>query len=238
MNPAAPNAIHWDGEPMNFGSGAPPSVRAERGRFEDVLDAETQKPPTDNGAEALRQVAMHLMNSARGQALSALSGDTDGVSTTYQWLGLMAIAAQMQRTQDVEEVIRPVEPYRPGSRFDEMIGFAARRFGLPERVIHAIVRAESNYNPEAVSPAGARGLMQLMPGTASALGVNDSFDPLENIMGGARYIRQMLDRYQGNLRAALAAYNWGPGNVDAKGLDRMPEETRNYTAYILRLLQD
>lgn len=238
MNPSSPIAIHWDGEPMAFAPGAPPSVRAERGSFEEVLDAQAEQPPSDQGAEALRQVAMHLMNTARGQALSALSGDVEGASTTYQWLGLMAIAAQMQQKPDVEEVIRPVEPYRPGSKFDEIIGFAARRFGLPERVIHAIVRAESNYNPEAVSPAGARGLMQLMPGTASALGVNNSFDPLDNIMGGARYIRQMLDRYQGNLRAALAAYNWGPGNVDSKGLDRMPEETRNYTAYIFGLLQD
>jgi hypothetical protein len=91
-----------------------------------------------------------------------------------------------------------------------------------------MIQVESGGDPKIVSHAGAMGLMQLMPGTADGLGVTDPFDPQQNIMGGARYIKTMIDRYGGDLNTALAAYNWGPGNVDKKGLANMPTETRNY----------
>ncbi len=84
------------------------------------------------------------------------------------------------------------------------------------------------------SHAGAKGLMQLMPGTARALGVNDSFDPEQNIMAGTRFLGDLLNRYNGDLDSALAAYNWGPGNVD-KRPDRLPRETRDYLVQVKRL---
>jgi soluble lytic murein transglycosylase-like protein len=96
-------------------------------------------------------------------------------------------------------------------------------------LIKAVIHVENSGNPIALSPAGARGLMQLMPGTPTELGVKDSFDPHQNIDGGTRYLRRLLDRYQGNLNLALAAYNWGVGNVE-RNPEAMPRETRNYIA--------
>lgn len=115
--------------------------------------------------------------------------------------------------------------------FDEIIHRASRRYGVESGLIRAVIKAESNFNPGAVSPAGARGLMQLMPGTARDLGVTDSFDPEQNIMAGTRFLKQLLDRYDGDLDSALAAYNWGPGNVDRKG-HALPRETRNYLSTV------
>jgi hypothetical protein len=111
---------------------------------------------------------------------------------------------------------------------DAIIDKASRRYGVESGLIRAIIKAESNFNPRAVSSAGAQGLMQLMPATARGLGVSDSFDPEQNVMAGTRFLKDMLSRYGGNLDEALAAYNWGPGNVDRHGSDHLPRETRAY----------
>lgn len=104
---------------------------------------------------------------------------------------------------------------------------SANKYNLDPALIRAIIAVESNGDPKAVSPAGAQGLMQLMPGTAAEMGVTDPFDPVQNIMGGAAYLRRLLDRYQGNVRLALAAYNWGMGNLESRA-GSMPKETRDY----------
>lgn len=114
-----------------------------------------------------------------------------------------------------------------GQDFDAPIREAAARYDLEPALIRAVIQVESNRQPAAVSPAGAQGLMQLMPRTAAELGVADSFDPAQNIAGGARYLRQLLDRYQGNRRLALAAYNWGMGNLE-KRPEALPKETQQY----------
>src|SRR2546427_664644 len=92
---------------------------------------------------------------------------------------------------------------------------AAERYGVPERLVSAIIRVESAFNPRAVSPKGARGLMQLMPETASGLGVRNTFDPYENIDGGVRHLRGLIDRFANNLPLVLAAYNAGERVVTA-----------------------
>ena len=107
--------------------------------------------------------------------------------------------------------------------------------GVDPRLVEAVMRAESGGNPRAVSPKGAAGLMQLMPARAVALGVVDVFDPIENLVGGIRHLRDLLWRYQGNLSLALAAYNAGEGAVEAYGGVPPYPETRQYVRKVLAL---
>ena len=110
---------------------------------------------------------------------------------------------------------------------------AAQTFGVSVNLLTAIARAESNFNANAVSSAGAVGIMQLMPETAASLGVTNSYDATENIMGGAKYIAQLLEKYNGNTSLALAAYNAGSGNVDKYGGIPPFTETQNYVQKVL-----
>ncbi len=107
---------------------------------------------------------------------------------------------------------------------EDIIKEASRAHGLPINLLRAVIRAESNFDPKAVSPKGAMGLMQLMPGTARDLYVRDPFSPKENIMAGAKYLRTLLERFNWDLRLALAAYNAGPERVEtSKGIPNIPE---------------
>jgi soluble lytic murein transglycosylase-like protein len=114
---------------------------------------------------------------------------------------------------------------------DRIIDHVSGRYDVEPSLIRAVIRAESDFDSNCTSSKGAMGLMQLMPETAQELGVKNPYNPVENIMGGTRYLKSLLDRYDGNIPLALAAYNWGMGNVE-RHPNRLPQETRAYIARV------
>jgi soluble lytic murein transglycosylase-like protein len=124
-----------------------------------------------------------------------------------------------------------------GLGINAVVESIAAQHSLPPQLIHSVIQVESNYNPNAVSPKGALGLMQLIPSTARRFGVSDAFDPVENIQGGAKYLKYLLDLYNNDYRLALAAYNAGEAAV-AKYGDVPPfAETRNYVVQVCKRLE-
>ncbi|MDX9787697.1 MAG: lytic transglycosylase domain-containing protein [Desulfobacterales bacterium] len=132
----------------------------------------------------------------------------------------------------------PSENHTPAPHdLSGIIDRAAAAYNMDPDLITGVIHAESGFDPNALSPKGAMGLMQLMPQTANELGVADPFDPVENIMGGTRYLKRLMDRYQGDMSLALAAYNWGMGNLESRG-DRLPAETKHYVRKITDFYQE
>lgn len=118
------------------------------------------------------------------------------------------------------------------SPFDDLIVAAAQRHGIDPALLKGLIRAESNFDPSVTSPAGAAGLVQLMPGTAASLGVTDRLDPAQSIEGGAKYLKQQLDAFGGDVTKALAAYNAGPGAVARYGGVPPYAETQAYVVKV------
>jgi soluble lytic murein transglycosylase-like protein len=120
------------------------------------------------------------------------------------------------------------------ARYSTIVDNAARTYGVDKALVHAVISAESGYNPQAVSRTGAQGLMQLMPETARRYGVRDSMDPRENIYGGVRYLRDLLTLFKGDLKLVIAAYNAGENAVVRYGLHVPPyPETLGYVPKVL-----
>jgi hypothetical protein len=119
---------------------------------------------------------------------------------------------------------------------DKIFEAASEKYGVSVNLLKAVAKAESNFNPKATSHCGAMGIMQLMPGTASSLGVTDPYDPEQNIMGGAKYLSQLLQRFDGDVKLAVAGYNAGPGNVIKYGGVPPFDETENYVTKVLGYL--
>jgi soluble lytic murein transglycosylase-like protein len=142
----------------------------------------------------------------------------------------------IQEVNDATRVYNP-EAAKAGStnksQLLNMINQVANKHGVDEKLVQALIKQESGFNPNAKSKSGAIGLMQLMPSTAKALGVNDPYNAAQNVEGGVKYLKSMLNKYNGNVILALAAYNAGPNAVDK--YDGVPpyKETQNYVKSIL-----
>ncbi|WP_328591343.1 lytic transglycosylase domain-containing protein [Brevibacillus migulae] len=163
--------------------------------------------------------------------------DLDG-SPTFQYDGIYTSQQQVSHeTSSALRTGRSQASMNQGSVM-EKIERIAKSYGVDANLVREVVRAESNFNPNAVSRAGAKGLMQLMDSTARSLKVTDSFDPEQNLKGGTKYLRDLLRKYDGNVKVALAAYNAGPGRIDRLDIDtdaefeekarQLPQETQRY----------
>jgi soluble lytic murein transglycosylase-like protein len=123
------------------------------------------------------------------------------------------------------------------NKFDSIISSVSNKYNIPVALIKSVIKQESNFNPQAVSPKGAKGLMQLMPETAKLLGVQDIFNPEENIEAGVKYLRMLLNKFDGDLIKALAAYNAGPDIVEkSNGIPNF-NETKNYVKNVLKFIE-
>jgi hypothetical protein len=157
-----------------------------------------------------------------------------GGSNTTRTEGARSPGSAARRAMRVPGPNRPnPNPNRTPSAFDSEIREAAERFNIPFEFIKAVIRAESAFDPHALSHAGAMGLMQLMPATAESLNCSDPWDPRENILAGTQYLRILSDRYNGNINLVLSAYNAGPGTVSR--YDGIPyEATRRYVERVFQ----
>src|SRR5499427_1480648 len=187
------------------------------------------------GARSLGTLAVAATLAAATPAAAQVYKRTTSDGTTY--FTNIQPNPTYQRAAYTAPVAR--EPERPASAdyglYSREIAEASARYGVPEGLIWAVIRVESGFNPRAVSRKGARGLMQLMPATASILGVRNSFDPGENIDGGARHLRGLIERFANDVPLALAAYNAGENAVVTyRGIPPYAE-TQDYVTRVLRL---
>jgi soluble lytic murein transglycosylase len=178
--------------------------------------------------------------------------------SVWLWSGAGAMAADVYHFVDNEGVLhftnvpsdarfkplfsgrggRSIVSRLNGAMVERLVTAAADRYDVDPTLIKAVIKTESDFDASAVSPAGAQGLMQLMPGTAELLDVTDPFDPEANILGGVRHLRKLLDRFDGNISLALAAYNAGALRVEAAGGIPAIDETRRYVRKVLAHYHD
>lgn len=160
----------------------------------------------------------------------AMEDDSNGISI-YRGILIENLKSALNlppsKNQQIGQTSGSLSSDQSKKNIDYIIDQAAEIHQVDPLLIRAVIHAESGFRTDATSPKGAAGLMQLMPKTAKELGVENSYDPYENVMAGTRYLRTLIDRYGGNIDKALSAYNWGMGNME-RNPGKMPRETRNY----------
>lgn len=212
----------------------------------------TQTPKTDNKksfAEVLKTSQSQQTNKTgfgnlvtktpsadvKAKILSSGIENTSEVKKSNKFGVLTGISNKFNalKAANINSEIPNVDRNAPKAQILSMIDKVAKKHGVDEKLVRALVRQESGFNPNATSHCGAMGLMQLMPSTAKSLGVTDAYNPVQNVEGGVKYLKSMLNKYNGNVILALAAYNAGPGAVDKYGSVPPYAETQNYVKSIL-----
>lgn len=188
----------------------------------------------ENWYKYMSNVLNQIQDFSKNYGQTSVSSAQQPADTFYDTLmkinALHGLESEEDQDESLTESVRQDET--ESQSMDAIFAEAAKRYKVPLNLLKAMGKAESGFNADAVSPAGAQGVMQLMPSTARALGVEDPFDARDNIMGGAKYISQKLRQYNGDVDLALAAYNAGSGNVARYGGVPPFAETRNYIARI------
>ena len=177
--------------------------------------------------EEIETLKQHVELKMNTYLLKMISDEPEKSSNTVEWVFDFFLNCSSLISADKEVSIIPQGKQISDTCYDSLINKASETYHVDAQLIRSVIKTESNFNPGSTSSKGAMGLMQLMPETAKDLGVRDAYNPKENIMAGVRYLKGLLDRYRGDVRLALAAYNWGMGNVD-KYPKKMPLETKNY----------
>ena len=202
-----------------------------------ALNRGTPARQTDDTGLSVRDYINRRIDATASRAVIRLKEQQNlsgGPSGQKPLVPLDEKALPAAKKNTASSIPQAITPSTESVSIQNAIQRAAQKYKVPADLIQSVIRCESNFQPDALSHAGAQGLMQLMPATAKDLGVTDAYDIHQNIDGGTRYLRQMLDRFGGNIEIALAAYNAGPGTVSRYGGVPPYKETQAYVEKVMR----
>lgn len=191
-------------------------------------------PPSSNNVQSFEKVLSNTTAANFGSLLlNKNSLDVNGKIYNNESLSNISMTQALQNLEPENETSSINSTYANKSQLISMINQVAQKHGVDEKLVQALIKQESGFNPNAKSKVGAIGLMQLMPSTAKAMGVKNPYNATQNVEGGVKYLKSMLSKYNGNVILALAAYNAGPNAVDKYSGVPPYKETQNYVKNIL-----